>query len=400
MGIRKKKQLPALSDRIYPHDGSPEVCSITNAQGLRLATYCWRVKEPRAGVMLVHGVQSHARFEFLRHLQPGEEELPLPAVSQVAGSQGAGGESSNLTPNTSQPSIDTTNVSAACKKYTRWCIYEKSWVQQLNEAGCSVYAVDMQSFGHSQGWKNRRCSVERLDHLASDVICFAEHVATDLQKQVGSQSDLAAVPPLYLVGISMGGFSVVRSLELMGKANHWLLRAASGSGAGTAAETDRRPRLVGCVALAPMLSVEKASSGAFNKAAAKMGTAFSRLTPHMGIVKLPAARLRWIDEQKNEDPLVTSPMKLPCRMAVEVLEAMPRVHQEAKFIPADLRFIIIHAEQDTLVEPVGSKRFHAESAQHISDRELKLLQGDRGHYLVIEPENADVIAAIKAFMQI
>ncbi|KAL8443838.1 hypothetical protein Emag_005803 [Eimeria magna] len=400
MGLRKKKQLPAPSDGIYPHDGSPEIGSFTNAQGLQLTTYCWRVKEPRAGVMLVHGVQSHARFEFLRHLQPGEEELPLPSTPQPAGPRGAGGGSDKLTPSASQPSRDTTNAPNACKRYTRWCIYEKSWVQQLNEAGCSVYAVDLQSFGHSQGWKNRRCSVERLDHLASDVVCFAEHVAADLQRQVDSQSDAAAVRPLYLVGISMGGFSVIRSLELMGKANHWLLRAASGSAAGAAAETDRRPRLVGCVALAPMLSVEKASSGAFNKVAAKMGSAFSRLTPHMGIAKLPAARLRWIDEQKNEDPLVTSPMKLPCRMAVEVLEAIPRVHEEAKYIPADLKFMIIHAEQDTLVEPVGSKRFHAESAQHILNRELKILQGDRGHYLVIEPENADVIAAIKAFMQL
>ncbi|KAL8442593.1 hypothetical protein Emed_007249 [Eimeria media] len=395
MGLRKKKQLPALSDNIYPHDGSPEIGSLTNAQGLQLTTYCWRVKEPRAGVMLVHGVQSHARFEFLRHLQPGEEELPLPSPPQPAGAQGTDGESRNITPSTSQPSRDTTNVSSACKKYTRWCIYEKSWVQQLNEAGCSVYAVDLQSFGHSQGWKNRRCSVERLDHLASDVVCFAEHVAADLQKQVDSQGEAAAARPLYLVGISMGGFSVIRSLELMGKANHWLLRAADGS-----SEADKRPRLLGCVALAPMLSVEKASAGAFNKVAAKMGSTFSRLTPHMGIAKLPGARLRWIDEQKNEDPLVTSPMKLPCRMAVEVLEAIPRVHEEAKYIPADLKFIIIHAEQDTLVEPVGSKRFHAESAQHMSNRELKILQGDRGHYLVIEPENADVIAAIKAFIQV
>ncbi|KAL8432729.1 hypothetical protein ACSSS7_004431 [Eimeria intestinalis] len=399
MGFRKKKQLPAISDRIYPHDGAPEVGAITNAQGLQLTTYCWRVKEPRAGVMLVHGVQTHARFEFLRHLQPEEEELPLPSVPQRASPQARGGESSNMTPGTSQPSIDTTSVSTACKGYTRWCIYEKSWVQQLNDAGCSVYAVDLQSFGHSQGWKDRRCSVERLDHLASDVVCFAEHVAADLHKQLESQPDAAAVPPLYLVGISMGGFSVIRSLELMGKANHWLLRAAGGSGQD-AAPADRRPRLIGCVALAPMLSAEKASAGAFNKVAAKMGSTFSRLTPHMGIAKLPAARLRWIDEQKNEDPLVTSPMKLPCRMAVEVLEALPRVHEEAKFIPAGLKFMIIHAEQDTLVEPAGSKRFHEESAQHISNRELKLLQGDRGHYLVIEPENEDVMAAIKAFIQI
>lgn len=390
MGRKQQQKLPAPEENIYPHDGSPEIGSVTNQQGLKLMTYVWRVKEPKAAVLFIHGVQTHARFEFLRHLQPEDPELPIPAAGSVTGDAEPGAN----TPSTAQAAGDATSKkdspAKGSKQYTRWCIYEGSWVQQLNDAGCSVYAGDLQSFGLSEGWKGRRCSVERLDHLASDVVCFAEYAANDLMKQLGD----AQPPPIFFVGISMGGFSVVRSLEVMGKENHYLVRAE-----GTAPE-DKRPRIVGCVALAPMLSVEKASAGALNKAAAKVGGVLSRLTPHLGIAKVPPARLLWVDVQKDEDPLVTCPSKIPCRMAVEVLSAVPRVHAEAKHIPSHLRLLIIHAKEDTIVEPVGSSRFHKESAAHVTERHLQLLEGDRGHYLVIEPENAEVINSIREFLKI
>lgn len=291
--------LPAPGENIYPHDGSPEIGSVTNSQGLKLTTYAWRVKDPKAAVVLIHGVQTHARFEFLRHLQPGEPDLPSPPA-QSATPQTKG--SADL-PSTAQPAADADNKKAATgcgRQFPRWCIYEGSWVQQLNDAGFSVYAGDLQSFGLSEGWAGRRCSVERLDHFGSDVICFAEYAANDIRNLAGE----SPVPPMFLVGISMGGFSVIRSLELMGKDNHWLVRAEG------AAPEDKRPRIAGCVALAPMLSVEKASSGAFNKAAAKVGGVLSRLTPHWGIATVPPARLPWVDVQKDE---VISQQPAPCR---------------------------------------------------------------------------------------
>ncbi|KAL8431184.1 hypothetical protein Efla_000129 [Eimeria flavescens] len=299
MVFLKARQLPAAGERIYPHDGNPEISNLTNRQGFSLTAYCWRVQQPRAAALFIHGVQSHARFEFLRHLQPDEADIEAP------------------------PSAGASSASS-CKQYTRWCIYKGSWIEQLNVAGCSVYAGDMQSFGLSAGWKGRRCSVERLDHLASDVICFAEFAASDLAKQ--AQTENASPSPLFLVGISMGGFAVIRALELMGQENHWLLprplpssppfpsppaaapaaadaAAADAAAAGNSSSKEgekKKPQLAGCVALCPMLSVEKASAGFSNKAAAKVGCVLSRLAPHLRVVKLPAARLAWIDQQKNE----------------------------------------------------------------------------------------------------
>lgn len=287
----RQPKLPELGDNIYPFDGSPEIGSVTNAQGLKLVTYAWRVKKPKAAVLFIHGVQSHARFEFLRHLLPEEPDLPgPPSAPETADETDGSGNAPASEQQVANRGSDEASEDKSCKKYTRWCIYQGSWVQQLNDAGCSVYAVDLQSFGFSEGWTGRRCSVERLDHLGSDVVCFAEWVASD----ISTQANPSDIPPMYLLGISMGGFSVIRSLELMGKDEHWLVRKPGSD------PEDKRPVIVGCVALAPMLSVEKASAGTFNKIAAKFGIILSKLAPHWGIATLPAARLAWIDKQKDE----------------------------------------------------------------------------------------------------
>ncbi|CDJ54306.1 hypothetical protein, conserved [Eimeria brunetti] len=472
MARKQKPRLPSPGEVLYPLDGNPETATVVNPKGLKLTIYAWRVQHPKAAVLFIHGVQTHARFEFLRHLSPDEQDVVLPA--QTPGITAAA--------NTAAATTETTpgrvaKVSGGSKggeqQYRRWCIYEGSWMQQLNNAGCSVYAGDLESFGLSEGWKGRRCSVERLDDLGWDVITFAEFVAEDLVKQnrlTNNISDNQALPPICLVGISMGGFSVIRALELMGDRKHWLILpcatpavgvraavadnveaegaaadgAATGGPAGGGAAADgaaadgaaangaatdgaaangaaedgavappaangasggnsassQRARIVACVALAPMLAIEKASSGAFNKAIAKVGGVLSKVTPHIGAVKVPPARLRWVDVQKDEDPLVTCPLKIPCRMAAEVLSAVPRVHAEAKSIPSHLRLKIIHAREDSIVEPQGSMRFINESATHITERDLQILEGERGHYLVIEPGNEEVLSAIKEWFKI
>ncbi|CDJ58642.1 hypothetical protein, conserved [Eimeria maxima] len=434
MARKQKPSLPSPGEALYPLDGNPEKACVVNTKGLKLTIYAWRVQKPKAAVLFIHGVQTHARFEFLRHLSPEEPDIALPAATggTTTAANGASAASEAATQGVGK---DSCGSKQGERQYLRWCIYEGSWVQQLNNAGCSVYAGDLESFGLSEGWKARRCSVERLDDLGCDVISFAEFVAEDLSKQSQQNSDNHMLPPICLVGISMGGFSVIRALELMGERNHWLLlpsgvhaggipvpvaegAAADGNAAdgatpegvvappttanGTShgALASQRAHIVACVGLAPMLAIEKASSGAFNRAIAKVSGVLSKVTPHVGAVKLPPARLRWVDVQKDEDPLVTCPLKIPCRMAAEVLTAVPRVHAEAKSIPQHIRLKIIHAREDSIVEPQGSIRFINESATHITERQLQILEGERGHYLVIEPGNEEVLRAIKEWFKI
>ena len=47
-------------------------------------------------------------------------------------------------------------------------------------------------------------------------------------------------------------------------------------------------------------------------------------------------------------------MKIPCRLAVEVLSAVKQVHSDAENIPSHMRLLIVHARQDSIVEPAVS----------------------------------------------
>ncbi|CDJ32971.1 uncharacterized protein EMH_0074120 [Eimeria mitis] len=427
MARKQKPRLPSPGEILYPLDGNPETATVVNPKGLKLTIYAWRVPQPKAAVLFIHGVQTHARFEFLRHLSPDEPDVVLPATA-AGTSAPANTAAETAKAGTARAAKESEGAKEGEDQYVRWCIYEGSWFQQLNKAGCSVYAGDLESFGLSEGWKGRRCSVERLDDLGFDVISFSEFVAEDLAKQNkrGDSGDNQALPPICLVGISMGGFSVIRALELMGERKHWLLvpsgapaangrsaaadnaepegagaNGAAGDGAAAdAVAASERAHIVACVALAPMLAIEKATSGVFNKTVAKLSGVLSKVLPHLGAVKVPPARLRWVDVQKDEDPLVTCPLKIPCRMGAEVLAAVPRVHAEAKSIPSHIRLKIIHAREDSIVEPQGSMRFINESATQITERELQILEGERGHYLVIEPGNEEVLNSIKEWFKI
>lgn len=48
---------------------------------------------------------------------------------------------------------------------------------------------------------------------------------------------------------------------------------------------------------------------------------------------------------------MTCPLKIPARLAAEVMAAVPRVHLNAKFIPLHIALLIIHAREDSIVEP-------------------------------------------------
>lgn len=57
--------------KVCAQDGSPIQQFFTNAQGLRVCLYTWqptsRERKPRGAVLLIHGITSHARFEYLQH---------------------------------------------------------------------------------------------------------------------------------------------------------------------------------------------------------------------------------------------------------------------------------------------------------------------------------------------
>lgn len=133
--------------------------TMVDAQGLKIATYAIRAREPVGAILLIHGARSCARYEFLRPRLPGE-------------------------PNT---------------------CWEGSLMEQLVSRGISVYALDHQSHGASEGKRGLRCDFDSIDDLAADV----------RQLHVQTAAELGAALPIFWLGHSMGGCTVTRAIQQM-----------------------------------------------------------------------------------------------------------------------------------------------------------------------------------------
>ncbi|CDJ41178.1 acylglycerol lipase, putative [Eimeria tenella] len=147
--------------------------SFCNGQGLRLATYAWRQtrKAPKAAVVLFHSYTSYALFDFLRHQPPEGDKL-----------EDATQEEENWVPK-----------------------FHGSWIEAFYQLGMNVYAMDHQSHGRSEGWRQWRCNVSKFDYLVDDGIQF-------LSETVCGDPQLPEDVPIVLVGYSMGGNVVIQCL--------------------------------------------------------------------------------------------------------------------------------------------------------------------------------------------
>lgn len=120
---------PDLESKYFgPHTGARIGTMPSPSSGVALRTYHWpaATDTPRGLIIAVHGHGTYTVFEFLR-------------------SQGV-----------NKPHV-----------------YSGSWVEQLNQAGFAVAAIDHQSHGASEGIHGLRCYFQRFDDLALDVAVFA-----------------------------------------------------------------------------------------------------------------------------------------------------------------------------------------------------------------------------------
>ncbi|ESS32646.1 PST-A-like protein [Toxoplasma gondii RUB] len=71
------------------------------------------------------------------------------------------------------PADGSSEISGQERASVSWhAQYQGSWVEALNKAGFLVAAMDFQGHGLSEGWQGKRGSVNRLDDFAVDVIQF------------------------------------------------------------------------------------------------------------------------------------------------------------------------------------------------------------------------------------
>ncbi|CXI21086.1 lysophospholipase, putative [Plasmodium berghei] len=179
-----------LRKTVFNLDGNPKVDYFYNKDGLLLKTYGWIVKKALGIVLLIHGLKGHARFTYLR------------ANAEVIN-------------NNEVLVIDNNN----------YYVYNGSWVEKFNQSGYSVYALDLQGHGESEGWANLRGHIKRFGDLVDDVIQYMNKIQDEISNDNINDDESHDIVitqkkrlPMYIVGHSMGGNIALRVLQVLNKA--------------------------------------------------------------------------------------------------------------------------------------------------------------------------------------
>ncbi|VTZ70697.1 lysophospholipase, putative [Plasmodium chabaudi chabaudi] len=170
-------------------DGNPKIGWLCNKKGLLLKTYRWLAKNATGVILLIHGLKAHIRLTFMRI------NLKMPN-----GNEGL--------------IVDTNN----------YYIYKDSWIEKFNQSGYSVYALDLQGHGESQGWKNVRGDFSSFYDLIDDVLQYMNQIQDEISNDNqtdGESYDIVSTKkkklPMYVIGYSTGGNIALRILQLLNK---------------------------------------------------------------------------------------------------------------------------------------------------------------------------------------
>ncbi|GAB67073.1 PST-A protein, partial [Plasmodium cynomolgi strain B] len=318
-------------------DGKPQLDSFLNKDGLMIRTYGWLVKNAIGIIILVHGLNSHVRFSFLRH------------------------------------NVDIVgNEKAILKDENNYYVYKDSWIEHFNKNGYSVYGIDLQGHGKSDGWENLRVNVKRFDDIAYDVIEYIQKIQEKLWKNENSCDTLPDDNknvskkdiPTYLIGQSMGGNVVLRTLQLIGKSKD---------------EAKKKLNIKGCISLSGMISIERiiASPRSY------------KLINNMLYIKY-----QYMHDLYKYDK-IRYKKGITYRFAYQLLKAMDNLQKDMKHIPKDIPILFIHSKDDTLCYYRGVVSFYSRLSNDI--KELHILE-DMEHMLTVEPGNENVLNKIMQWL--
>jgi acylglycerol lipase len=229
-----------------------------------------------------------------------------------------------------------------------------SMAQELVDRGYAVEAFDLPGHGRSEG---RRAYVRSFDDLVAD-----------LDRFVATIRESPHPGPIFLFGHSLGG-ALVALFTIT-----------------------RDPSVAGVVLSAPALKVTDDVSPRLIRTTRFLG----RWLPGLRVLKAP-------DELFSRDPAVVQSMKqdpliehkpMPARTAAQLLLAMEGVaNGRTRFRPP---LLAMHGTGDRLTNPEGSRELVAEAVS--PDKTLRLWPG-LYHDLVHEPERAEVVAAVVAWVE-
>ncbi|KMZ84818.1 PST-A protein [Plasmodium vivax Brazil I] len=346
-------------------DGKPTLGSFFNKDGLLMRTFGWLVRNAVGVIVLVHGLNSHARLTFLRH----NVEI-----------------------------VD--NSKAILKDENNYYVYKNSWIEHFNNNGYSVYALDLQGHGLSDGWKNLSLNINNFDDLVLDVIQFLNIINDELclkDKENDSKATWYNVEGCAAlsdgdsegnsdecsknvgVGQSMGGNIVLRTLQLLEKTQN------DGKG---------KLNIQGCISLSSMISFQKIASPRSYKYK-YFYLPFSRLIsgffPTSRVVtKMEFQKYPYLNDLANFDK-IRSKNGITVKYWYELLKATSNLESDMEFIPKDIPILLIHSKDDIFCYYKGALSFF--NRLNNDNKELITLE-NMEHGLTAEPGNEKVLENI------
>ncbi|ETW19497.1 hypothetical protein C923_01774 [Plasmodium falciparum UGT5.1] len=351
--ISRKSSTGSSSSRL---DGNPKLDSFHNKDGLSLKTYAWTVKNPVGVIIACHGMNSHVRLEYLRH-----------NVEVV------------------------NNNKAILKDGDNYYIYKNSWIEEFNKNGYSFYGIDLQSHGQSEGWKGLRTHIRQFDDIVYDFIQYINriHDMLCLKNKKDNNSSLHDninnnnnILPFYIMGLSMGGNVVLRTLQILGKSK----------------DNNNKLNIRGCIPLAGMISIDelatKPSYKYFYIPLAKfLGSFFPslRLTPGLRFNMFPHMNdIIEFDKFKFKKHVT-------CRLGYELLNAINNLNNDMDYIPENTPILFAHSKKDSVCFYGGTLKFY--NKLKCLKKELYTLD-DMDHLLPMEPGNERVLKKIITWLAV
>jgi acylglycerol lipase len=244
-----------------------------------------------------------------------------------------------------------------CHGYGEHCGRYHHVAATLNKAGYSVYALDHQGHGASDG---DRAFVERFQNLVDDFLLFV--------RRIQSRFDSNNHPPAFLIGHSMGGaISILTALQ-SARFGLWAWRGVILSG--------------------PLIAADPKVATPFMRFLARTLSSFlprvelDRLPPG-SVSRSPAVSIRY-----EADPLIYHRGML-ARTACELLHACDAVTAGAKSF--SFPFMLMQGEADKICSASGARQFF--DAAPSPDKALRLYPS-LFHEIFLEPERDQVLCDV------
>ncbi|SOV83831.1 lysophospholipase, putative [Plasmodium sp. gorilla clade G3] len=316
-----------------------------NKDGLLIKSYSWEVKEHLGIIILVHGLASHIRFGFLK-------------------------QNVNIVSNEQAILIDADD----------YYIYEGSWIEKLNKNGYSVYGLDLQGHGESDGYQNLKLHINHYDDYIHDVIEYIERVyqssisKNEKMMYITDNSNIKKIP-IYLIGYSMGANIILRALQLLNKSNDNLITKLN---------------IKAFVSLAGMISIKNV--GSINSF--KYKYVFLPVIKMLSVV-CPTYRLRKKNRGFKRFPYINDLMNfdklrykkgMTNKLAYAVIKSVYILKKYINDIPQNIPILFIHSRHDSVCAYEEVLSFY--NNLYNTDKEIYTLE-NMDHVVTLEPENEE-----------